>query len=101
VSTATPLAPGGAAAASLPPDAELRRLLWLCRRGMKELDVLLGRYAALGLPQAAPAERASFARLLALPDPLLAAYLLATDVPADPALAHLVRRIRALCRSAA
>jgi succinate dehydrogenase flavin-adding protein (antitoxin of CptAB toxin-antitoxin module) len=68
---------------------------------MKELDVLLGRYGALGLPHAPPAERASFARLLALPDPLLAAYLLATDAPADPALARLVERIRSLCRSAA
>jgi antitoxin CptB len=100
VSTATPIAPGGTAA-SLPPDADVRRLLWLCRRGMKELDVLLGRYAAVGLPHAPPAERASFARLLQLPDPLLAAYLLASDAPADPALAHVVGRIRALCRSAA
>jgi antitoxin CptB len=100
VSTATPIAPGGTAA-SLPPDADVRRLLWLCRRGMKELDVLLGRYAAVGLPHAPPAERASFARLLELPDPLLAAYLLASDAPADPALAHVVGRIRALCRSAA
>ena len=100
MSTATPIAPGGTAA-SLPPDADVRRLLWLCRRGMKELDVLLGRYAAVGLPHAPPAERASFARLLQLPDPLLAAYLLASDAPADPALAHVVGRIRALCRSAA
>jgi antitoxin CptB len=100
VSTATPIAPGGTAA-SLPPDADVRWLLWLCRRGMKELDVLLGRYAAVGLPHAPPAERASFARLLQLPDPLLAAYLLASDAPADPALAHVVGRIRALCRSAA
>jgi antitoxin CptB len=100
VSTATPIAPGGTAA-SLPPDADVRRLVWLCRRGMKELDVLLGRYAAVGLPHAPPAERASFARLLELPDPLLAAYLLASDAPADPALAHVVGRIRALCRSAA
>jgi antitoxin CptB len=100
VSTATPIAAGGTAA-SLPPDADVRRLVWLCRRGMKELDVLLGRYAAVGLPHAPPAERASFARLLELPDPLLAAYLLASDAPADPALAHVVGRIRALCRSAA
>jgi antitoxin CptB len=100
VSTATPIAPGEAAA-SPPPDADVRRLVWLCRRGMKELDVLLGRYAAVGLPHAPPAERASFARLLELPDPLLAAYLLASDAPADPALAHVVGRIRALCRSAA
>ena len=70
-----------------------RRLLWRCRRGMKELDVLLERYAhGLKFP-ASPAERGAFARLLDLPDPQLAAYLLGHDVPDDAELAGLVRRI--------
>jgi antitoxin CptB len=70
-----------------------RRLLWRCRRGMKELDVLLERYAyALKVP-ASVAERGAFARLLDLPDPELAGYLLGPEVPRDPELAGLVRRI--------
>jgi antitoxin CptB len=84
---------------STQPGAEAgvddRRLLWRCRRGTKELDVLLERYAAAGLPSAAEQERAAFVRLLTLPDPLLTDYLL-NGLPAPAGvLADLVRRIRA------
>jgi antitoxin CptB len=73
---------------------ERRRLLWRCRRGMKELDVLLGRYARREQdPRTSAAERAAFERLLDLPDPELAAYLLGQEVPVDPELAQLARRI--------
>jgi len=88
--------PADAAAATA--QRETGQLLWRCRRGMKELDVLLERYARQALPQASAQERHSFAQLLGLPDPLLADYLLGGDAPAEPDLAHLVRRIRALCR---
>jgi antitoxin CptB len=71
------------------------RILWRCRRGMKELDVLLERYARAGHPRAAAADQARFEALLELPDPQLAGYFLAGDIPADPALARLVARIRA------
>ena len=74
-------------------DAEARALLWRCRRGMKELDVILARYAAAALPQAGAAERRLFARLLEHPDPELAAYFLGGEVPAEPDMAHLVARI--------
>jgi antitoxin CptB len=85
---------------SATPDAQTRRLLWHCRRGMKELDVLLERFALEALTDASPQEHAAFAQLLALPDPALAGYLLGAVVPAEPHLAQLVGRIRALCRSA-
>ncbi len=68
--------------------------LWRCRRGMKELDLLLERYARSGHPQAQAADRARFEALLELPDPLLAGYLLAGQPPADPALGPLIARIR-------
>jgi len=80
-------------------DAQDRRLRWRCRRGMKELDILLECYARAALAGAAPAERAAFAALLDLPDPLLAGYLLGDDRPGDEDLARLVGRIRRLCRS--
>jgi antitoxin CptB len=70
-----------------------RRLLWRCRRGMKELDVLLERYTMDVTVAASDAERAVMARLLALPDPELADYLLGGAVPQDPELAGLVQRI--------
>ena len=76
-------------------DAEARRLLWRCRRGMKELDVLLERFARRELPAASPEERSALARFLELPDPLLVDYLLGQAIPPDAELAGLVRRIAA------
>jgi antitoxin CptB len=72
---------------------ERRRLAWRCRRGMKELDVLLARFARTGLLRSSTAQRRVLATLLELPDPTLAAYLIGHERPHDPALARLVRRI--------
>jgi succinate dehydrogenase flavin-adding protein (antitoxin of CptAB toxin-antitoxin module) len=66
---------------------------------MKELDVLLERFAQQVLPSASHEERVTFAQLLALPDPVLAQYLLGGCPPPEAALARLVDRIQALCRS--
>ncbi|HEX5462603.1 MAG TPA: succinate dehydrogenase assembly factor 2 [Steroidobacteraceae bacterium] len=76
-------------------DAEARALLWRCRRGMKELDVLLERYATAMLPRAGTAERQLLARLLEHPDPQLAGYFLGGEVPPEPEMAALVTRITA------
>lgn len=77
----------------LPEAAELNRLRWRCRRGMKELDVLLQRYLQHDWPDAAAAERATFLRLLDLPDPELAAYCLGRAVPEDAEFVALVGRL--------
>ena len=74
-------------------DAEARRLLWRCRRGMKELDVLLERFARRELPAASPGERRTLGRLLELPDPWLVEYLLGQAIPPDAELAQLIQRI--------
>jgi antitoxin CptB len=52
--------------------AELGRLRWRCRRGMRELDVLLVGYLERHYREADDAERAAFEGLLELPDPTLA-----------------------------
>jgi len=75
-------------------DTEGRRLLWRCRRGMKELDVILERFARQQLREASSEQRQTFARFLELPDPELADYLLGHAVPPEPELAQLARRIR-------
>ena len=76
-------------------DIEGRRLLWRCRRGMKELDVLLERFARSELSRATTEQRRVFAQFLELPDPLLVDYLLGQVTPDEPELAELVRRIAA------
>jgi succinate dehydrogenase flavin-adding protein (antitoxin of CptAB toxin-antitoxin module) len=65
---------------------------------MKELDVLLERFAEQLLPRASDSECQAYEELLALPDPLLARYLLGGEAPAEPHLAQAASRIRALCR---
>jgi antitoxin CptB len=80
-------------------DADIRRLRWRCRRGMKELDVLFERFVERGLAAAGEEERRALAELLSLGDPELAGYLLGGLTPQAPHLARLVGRIRTLCRS--
>ena len=75
-------------------DQEARRLLWRCRRGMKELDVLLERYVRSRLSEASSEERQTLTRLLELPDPLLSDYLFGHAAAPDPRIAGLVAVIR-------
>ncbi len=59
----------------------MARLRWRCRRGMRELDVLLTRYLERTLAGTSPAERAAFVQLLELPDPDLFGYLVGRTSP--------------------
>ena len=74
-------------------DTQFGKLQWQCRRGMKELDFLLARYLRERYRHAASDERAAFADFLELPDPDIARYLLAGDVPDDPRRAALCRQL--------
>ncbi|MFN7273428.1 MAG: succinate dehydrogenase assembly factor 2 [Gammaproteobacteria bacterium] len=78
------------------PAVDRGRLRWRCRRGMKELDVMLVRWLDGPGQGASSAETAHFDRLLDLPDPELAAYLLRGEPATDPELAALVAAIRRL-----
>ena len=73
--------------------SEASRLRWQCRRGMRELDVLLTRYLDDGYSLATDGQKAAFRKLLALPDPELNAYLLGGARPADEELQDAVSRI--------
>lgn len=75
-------------------EAAAGRLAWRCRRGMKELDLLLGRWLAERAPSAPPAETRVFERFLELPDPQIAAYLWRGEDPDDPGFLELVRYLR-------
>jgi antitoxin CptB len=78
---------------------EQGRLAWRCRRGMKELDLVLLRYLQQRWPEASPAEKLQFERLLELPDPDLAAYLLGREHPADAPVQALVDQLRLPART--
>ena len=78
-----------AAEASKGIPLEQRRLLWRCRRGTKELDVLLERFARQHYVSAPAVHRRAFEALLTLSDPELTDYLFGYVAP-SPELADIV-----------
>jgi antitoxin CptB len=76
-------------------DSEIGKLRWRCRRGMKELDLLLTRYVDERYRDATPDEQQAFRQLLDANDPLLYAYFLGRESPPDAVLSSLLERITA------
>jgi antitoxin CptB len=73
--------------------SETSRLQWQCRRGMRELDILLQRYMESAYLASDAGEKSAFQQLLTLSDPELAGYLL-RDIPHDEApIANVIARI--------
>ncbi len=70
----------------------INRLRWQCRRGSKELDLLLQNYLATGYLQADEAEKKQFAELLQREDSELAGVFLNAS-QLEGALAILVKKI--------
>lgn len=77
-------------------SAEYKRLRWRCRRGMRELDVLLTRYLDRDWARASEAQRGLFLRVLDCEDDRLWRWFLGHEIAPDAALDALVRHIRAL-----
>ena len=75
-------------------QGEQGRLAWRCRRGMKELDLVLMRYLRERWPTASGAERDLFERVLDLPDPELAACLMGRATAPDRELQAMLELLR-------
>ncbi len=74
--------------------AILNKLAWRCRRGTRELDLLLSKYLEYRYSQATKIEQAQFEDLLVLEDNQLQAYLL-DNKPAPGDLRILIEKIKA------
>ncbi len=74
--------------------SDLGRLRWRCRRGMKELDLLLTRYMDQRYGVAPAQEQEAFRGLLETQDPVIYAYCLGSE-RAPEHLAELIERITA------
>ena len=70
------------------------RLRWMCRRGMKELDVVMGRYLDSRYANANEDEKQGFISLLEMPDPDLYALLMGRQTCADQNAEKVARSIR-------
>lgn len=81
-------------ASSVPTGGTDRaRVRWLCRRGMKELDVLLSAFLDQQYDNAPPAEQAAFVVLLECQDPDIWAWILGDSQVDDPVMHHVIERI--------
>jgi antitoxin CptB len=74
-------------------DADLGRLRWRCRRGMRELDQLMLRYLDQRWLEADDQERNVFLRLLACEDDKLWRWCMGRERSEDQELHALVERI--------
>jgi antitoxin CptB len=79
-----------------PPLTTAGQLRWRCRRGMRELDVVLERYLQQRYASAPLAEQQAFESLLDLPDPQLFAYLMRRERPAAPEWVDVIAKLTAL-----
>ena len=70
------------------------RLKWQCRRGMRELDMLLTDFLDNDYAHAASGRKTAFRALLALSDSELISYLLGGQSPPEPEIADVVSFIR-------
>ena len=76
--------------------SELSRLRWLCRRGMKELDVVVTTYLDVYYEQASSEEQRQFRNLLDMADPDLYGLLLGRELAADAETRRLVEFLRGM-----
>jgi antitoxin CptB len=81
-------------AATTATDSERNRLAWQCRRGMRELDEILGCFLEAAYSRLDEPGRAHFSRLLEYPDAVLLELLMGRMAPADRDVAHIVQKIR-------
>ncbi|MBA2650648.1 MAG: succinate dehydrogenase assembly factor 2 [Tatlockia sp.] len=71
------------------------KLLWHCRRGMLELDLILGRFAEKYLYSMTDSQVNNFEELLTCIDPELFSWLMGHSTPVDKELAEIVEFIKA------
>lgn len=76
--------------------AHLQRLRWRCRRGMRELELLLRRWLDREWAAASEAQRGVFLRLLDCEDDKLWRWFTGSETAPDAALDVLIQRIRSL-----
>ena len=76
--------------------SELSRLRWLCRRGMKELDVVMSGYLDRYYAKASAQDQAHFRVLLEMQDPELYGLLLGRSLIDDPDLERFIEFLRGM-----
>jgi antitoxin CptB len=74
--------------------SEISRLRWLCRRGMKELDLLFNKYLEQSYPLATKADQQAFEAILQMQDPQLYDMILGRFESEDKDIARVIGILR-------
>ncbi len=72
----------------------MSRLRWQCRRGMLELDALLGDFLDTKYNDLNEQQRTVFQEILSFPDQLLFDYFFGNGKPTDKDVSDVIERIR-------
>jgi antitoxin CptB len=73
---------------------DLSRLRWRCRRGIREMDLLLQNFLSVSWNGLNAAERRAFERLLDESDPDILAWIAGRAEPPDAEYPALIQRLR-------
>ena len=76
----------------------MNRLLWRCRRGLKEMDLLLESFLHQHYPALSDADKQVFANLLEESDPDLLNWVMGRSEPENTAYRPLLAQIRSQIR---
>lgn len=80
-------------------DSEsFNRILWASRRGMLELDLVLGPFARECYPGLSETEQRQYRQLLECEDQDLFGWFLGKEVPGNPELKAIVEKVLAFSR---
>jgi antitoxin CptB len=71
-----------------------KQLVWRCRRGVRELDVIFGRFLESHYPALNEQEKAAFERLLDIQDPVIMDWLFERAHTSDAEMDKLIHVLR-------
>jgi len=74
-------------------QTEFSRLRWRCRRGLLELDLILDAFLNNRYPRLNDVQKQQFQRLLELPDNTLLAYVQGREIPTDPEVKEIIKKV--------
>ncbi len=81
------------------PDQELEtrqlnRVRWLCRRGMKELDIVMNRYRENNYDTRSTEDKQHFREFLGLDDPDIFSWIMGRGQPENPHYATIIKQLQ-------
>ncbi len=71
-----------------------KKIRWKCRRGMLELDLIVGKFFEQYFETLSPHQQLAFDELLEMPDPVIQSWLLQQEIPVENNLLEIIGLIK-------